>query len=172
MRRYVILAVVIAAIGIIAYQITSSSSADSIVASEDVGVLFAGAGKKVEYIDIAPGIDRNRALGIATADFEDTFNKAVRENVVVKATVGKYSGPSYVSESNASRKEVWAIVFDNLDVAVPGGPVDVTLGDDEDPPQRTSDTQFNVIVDASTEDIIYSVLSGRILPVADQNPSG
>ncbi|MEX0762773.1 MAG: hypothetical protein WD333_10110 [Dehalococcoidia bacterium] len=141
----------------ISVVVASQGSANSVEKATDVGILFASKDRAVTYADFAPELSREEALGIARKELESSFSSSAIADVVTRASVALYTGRDETADDHVSDREAWAVVFDDVEAAASGGGPGKGL--------RPGDAQFNVIVDAHSGDVLFSVLSGRLLPV-------
>ena len=124
----------------------------------DIGFRFP-SGVRVRSTSFLPNISETSAIAVARDLLKTAHGVKNADEMADKATVAFFEGPRHdLPRTRASNMQVWIVVVDTpFDAG--GGPPPPTTARDMRP--KPIPLQYNVVVDAETGKVIYSVLSGK-----------
>ena len=135
------------------------ASAQTGETTEDIGQRFPSSKVQLEVSSFAPAISSQAAISTARDLLRTHFNIDDSDLPAV-ATVAVFTGETHDSRRHASDVEVWVVVVEQVPFKITGGPA-VTEGSTRR--IRKGPTQYNVVIDAHTGEVVHSVMSGKVI---------
>jgi hypothetical protein len=144
-----------------------STSTGVTVNTTDVGAAFPPTDVQLKNTSFAPDITSSQAITAAKNWVNYYFHFEV-ENLPADATVALFSGiisPTKTrAKSTATDVKIWVVVVKELPYYKTGPPPLPPTDTQRIPPLQVSQAQADVIVDATSGEVLYGSIDGKPIP--------